>query len=398
MTRDMTAGAVSGLLIGEINSDGKSLATKHQWASVEDRVQSLAGTALGGVIGGGLNSAHEYFKPTSGARGFRTIDDVSSWADESKVPGKPDPVDQRHLAEKPPRADDLLAMDVNNLTYDQKILAGARRILDESTLPDDIKKDFMRDMQARLLMDQAVHGQPRVSPMITIWGGVGVPINDFEYHMMRGFAGHAVHLGFDIQTGGGKRPTPEGGSMMQAGNQGAAEAGGRSVGVLLSKLLGEQGQTGNDYMTERWFHPNFATRKAHLRAADYFVLAKGGLGSLDELFDKMTNIQVLKESDAPIYVDSKYYKPMMKQVKQMVAEGLAKPTDFDRLIPFRDGREILKDIVRRETVRIREGRPLTSVGVGWGNQPLNVVTPTQDRGFFANTMRQLRATDWWKNT
>jgi predicted Rossmann-fold nucleotide-binding protein len=136
---------------------------------------------------------------------------------------------------------------------------------------------------------------------------------------------------------------------MEALNKGAAEAGGTSIGALLSKLPGEQGQTGNAYLTTRRFHPNFPPRKADLRDADYHLLFKGGVGSLDELFDKSANVQTGKEPDGPIYVvGSKLYENTLKQMDVLVKNGLAAKSDRDRLVPADDVRWIISDIKHRE--------------------------------------------------
>ena len=229
---DIVAGAVAGTLGGEINADGKSLATTGSFATWDNRVESMAAGALGGGIGGGLNMVHESYKPTTSNPGMRTIDDVSREADKTVVPGNPKPEVLARLQSKPPKADAFLDIPDEELTPDQRILKGMRIELPKLGFAEEDAKNIVRDTQSTMEMIKARSADDPKQLTITGWGGVRVAPHDYDYQLARLFGGLAAHEDWAIKTGGGRRPLPEGGSIMEALNKGAAEAGGTSIGAL----------------------------------------------------------------------------------------------------------------------------------------------------------------------
>ena len=96
-----------------------------------------------------------------------------------------------------------------------------------------------------------------------------------------------------VVTGGGQ-------GIMEAGNRGAADVGGKSIGLNIA-LPSEQ--PSNPYIT-----PNlcfqfryFALRKMHfLNRAKALVVFPGGFGTMDELFETLTLIQTGKVKDVSV--------------------------------------------------------------------------------------------------
>ena len=130
---------------------------------------------------------------------------------------------------------------------------------------------------------------------------------------------------FMICTGGGP-------SIMEAGNRGAAEAGGKSVG--LSIFLPHE-QESNPYIdSELNFHFHyFFTRKFHfLYRAKALVVFPGGYGSLDELFEVLNLIKCRKiiKPMVVILYGSKFWRRLI-DFDFMVEAGVIHKNDLEMI-------------------------------------------------------------------
>ncbi len=179
-------------------------------------------------------------------------------------------------------------------------------------------------------------------PCVTIFGSARTQPGTQYYEMARKMGEVCAQLGFTVVTGGGP-------GIMQAGNQGAFEAGGRSLGVNI-ELPFEQAV--NPYVQRAVTMRYFFTRKVVLVKYSYaFVILPGGAGTLDEMFETMTLIQTGKLKVFPIVLIGKdYWQPLMDFVYRMAEEGTISPDDPE-LIFFTDDIAEAASHLQRHAVR-----------------------------------------------
>ncbi|MGV8989250.1 MAG: LOG family protein [Cypionkella sp.] len=181
--------------------------------------------------------------------------------------------------------------------------------------PEFLTREELRPvrLQLELLKPQMILDEHGIRSTVVLFGGARIPAPERAttaktpglaalapyYEEARKFA-HAV-TERSLQTDGRDWVICTGGGpgVMEAGNRGADEAGGRSIGM---NIVLPHEQAPNPYVTPDFsfnFH-YFAIRKMHflMRAAAICVFP-GGFGTLDETFEALTLIQTKRMKPIP---------------------------------------------------------------------------------------------------
>lgn len=178
-----------------------------------------------------------------------------------------------------------------------------------------------------------------LGPAITLYGSARTKPDNPQYRAAVETARLLGEAGFAIITGGGP-------GMMQAGNQGAREAGTMSVGLNI-ELPFEQHV--NPYVDLEMDFRFFFSRKTMLvRYASGYVIFPGGYGTMDELFESLTLIQTGKLRQFPVVLfDSSYWGGLINWLKNtMAAEGKIAPSDLDLLFVTDSPQEARDHIIK----------------------------------------------------
>lgn len=224
-------------------------------------------------------------------------------------------------------------------TEDERFLKGAIEE-EEVGRPSQIARESWRVFR---IMGEFVEGFEELAhlgPSVTIFGSARTHRENPYYQKCVDTARLLGEAGFSIITGGGP-------GMMQAANQGAQEAGVRSVGLNI-ELPFEQDV--NHYADLKIHFRYFFVRKTmFVKYAQAFVIFPGGFGTLDELFESLTLIQTKKISNFPVVLfGSEYWTGLLDWIKStMVPAGNISPQDLDLFVVTDSPEEAASFVVSR---------------------------------------------------
>ena len=179
----------------------------------------------------------------------------------------------------------------------------------------------------------------QVGPAVTIFGSARMKPKDKSYRaavaIAKGLAKHTLA----VVTGGGP-------GIMEAANKGAAQAGGKSVGLNI-ELPHEQ--SGNRFANVPiHFHYFFARKVCFVKYSLGFVFMPGGFGTLDEFFEVITLVQTERIPQFPLILFGRdHWSGLLQWLKKEVEQKnkFISPGDLD-LICVTDSPQEVVELIR----------------------------------------------------
>jgi hypothetical protein len=195
------------------------------------------------------------------------------------------------------------------------------------------------------IMAEFVEGFETLSeifPCVSIFGSARVHPGEETYEKTVEIARKLAENGFHIITGGGP-------GIMEAGNKGAREGGGTSVGLNIHLPLE---QAANPYADIKLAFNYFFVRKVmFVKYAQAYIGMPGGFGTLDEIFEAITLIQTKRIKPFPvILVGSSYWKPLWSWVEKHLLKQQMISSEDMQLITILDSPDDVVTTIKRTVI------------------------------------------------
>jgi uncharacterized protein (TIGR00730 family) len=167
------------------------------------------------------------------------------------------------------------------------------------------------------IMGEFVEGYDRmgqIGPCVSIFGSARTKPDNPHYQKARDIAFKLVNKGYGVITGGGP-------GIMEAGNKGAKEGGGTSVGLNIVLPFEQHGNQYVDHDKSINFDYFFVRKVMFVKYSQGFIVMPGGFGTLDEFFEALTLIQTDKIGRFPIIlVGRDFWSGLLDWIKTTLIE------------------------------------------------------------------------------
>ncbi|TNE70893.1 TIGR00730 family Rossman fold protein [bacterium] len=188
----------------------------------------------------------------------------------------------------------------------------------------NFEKDIWRVFK---IMSEFVEGYDRlykIGPCVSVFGSARLKDGSEYYELARVTSKKLAEAGFGVITGGGP-------GIMEAGNRGAKDAHGKSVGLCITLPFEERPNPYVDPLYHFRFDYFFARKVMFVKYAQGFVVFPGGFGTLDEVFEALTLVQTKKIKPIPvILMGTHFWSGLVDWMKNTLLEnGTISEQDFD---------------------------------------------------------------------
>ena len=144
--------------------------------------------------------------------------------------------------------------------------------------------------------------------LISVFGSAYPQPGSADYEHARSIGASLATAGYAVMSGGY-------GGVMAAASQGAAEAGGRVIGVTCKQLEELVGRAANPYLSENIAYPTLDERMRHLiYEAEGYVICSGGYGTLHEIASTLEWMRVGQIPRRPLICFSEFWQPFLRRL------------------------------------------------------------------------------------
>lgn len=211
--------------------------------------------------------------------------------------------------------------------------------VDTLSYDDGLERDMWSVFK---IMGEFVEGfdkMARIGPCVSVFGSARLREGTEYYEKAVKLSEMITDLGFGVITGGGP-------GIMEAGNRGARNRNGKSVGLCIRLPFEEKANPFVDHKYQIDFDYFFARKVMFIKYAQSFVVFPGGFGTLDELFEALTLIQTRKINRFPvILVGTAFWSGLVNWIRDTLVEnGTISPSDMDLFHVTDDLDEVVKII------------------------------------------------------
>ena len=183
-----------------------------------------------------------------------------------------------------------------------------------------------------------------LGPCVSIFGSARAKRESKLYADTEEIASRLVEAGYGVITGGGP-------GLMEAGNKGAKESGGISVGLTI-ELPHEQHC--NNYVTLHSDYRYFFLRKLmFVKYAQAYVVMPGGMGTIDELSEAFVLAQTERIAPLPIILyKGSFWNGLLDWLHSaMVEQGFITSAEINKLLTICETPEEVVRTIREKAVQ-----------------------------------------------
>jgi uncharacterized protein (TIGR00730 family) len=200
--------------------------------------------------------------------------------------------------------------NIDNMTDEERI----KKAFEKKNWPEIKVTDSWATFKIMAEFVEGFEKMSRIGPCVSIFGSARTQNSHPYYLLAEEIARKLVNAGFGVITGGGP-------GIMEAGNKGAFESDGKSVGLgielpfeqFVNKFVDRDKMINFDYF--------FVRKVMFMKYAQGFVAMPGGFGTLDELFEALTLIQTHKVARFPVVlVGTEYWSGLLDWIKNTMLQ------------------------------------------------------------------------------